>query len=143
MSMINGFRIWNKETKRMYYKGFFIDHSGNLYKMIGNTLLPCKTDNYIVMKQLTGHKDISNMVVYEKDILRYQSGKEFIIEYGTHDTLHPDDHTICTTEGFVAIVYSLTRPPDFDDIYPLMDIEHTALCVGNIYEGYYKEYVSD
>lgn len=142
------YRVWDKKEKKMYYDGFLIGTAGELYRISNAmenrkneykmTLLPVSMENFDVMRCLSGRKDISHSDVYEKDILRYETGCEFCVEYGTHDAFCSGDKLWGSNEGFVAAAYDAVAGSDHNDIYPLMEIETLALCVGNIYEGYHE-----
>ena len=83
MIAMNSYRVWDKKENKMYYDGFLIDTTGELYKISNAmenrneykmTLLPVSMENFDVMRCLSGRKDISHSDVYEKDILRYETG---------------------------------------------------------------------
>ena len=143
---MNEFRVWDKKEKKMYYDGFLIGTDGELYRIVNmfenldytydSNLMAVNQENYEVMHCLSGRKDQSCGPVYNKDILRYETGYEFCIEYGTHDAFCPGDKIFGTNEGFVAAIYDPVTGSDHHEVYPLMDIETLALVVGNVFEGY-------
>lgn len=140
------FRVWDKKDNKMYYDGFLIGTNGELYRIVDAfenldytldfKLIAVNQENYDVMHCLSNRKDQSGGPVYEKDILRYDSGCEFSIEYGTHDAFCPGDKISGTNEGFVAAAYNPITGSNHHEVYPLMDIETLAVVVGNIFEGY-------
>lgn len=143
---MNEFRVWDKKENKMYYDGFLIGTDGELYRVVDafenldNSLdfniIAVNQENYEVMHCLSGRKDQSCGPVYNKDILRYDTGYEFCVEYGTHDAFCSGDKLWGSNEGFVAALYDPVTGSDYNDIYPLMDIETLAVVVGNIFEGY-------
>lgn len=143
---MKGFRVWDKKENKMYYDGFLIGTDGELYRVVDafenldNSLdyniIAVNQENYDVMHCLSGRKDQSCGPVYVKDILRYDTGYEFCIEYGTHDAFCPGDKIWGTNEGFVAALYDPITGSDHHEVYPLMEIETLAVVVGNIFEGY-------
>lgn len=140
------FRVWDKKESKMYYDGFLIGTNGELYRIVDAfenldytldvKLIAVNQENYDVMRCLSNRKDQSGGPVYEKDILRYDTGYEFCIEYGTHDAFCPGDKLWGTNEGFVAAMYDPITGSDHHEVYPLMDIETLAVVIGNIFEGY-------
>lgn len=142
---MKAFRVWDKKESKMYYDGFLIGTNGELFRIVDAfenlddsldfKLIAVNQENYDVMHCLSGRKDQSCGPVYAKDILRYDTGFEFCIEYGTHDAFCPGDKILGTNEGFVAAMYDPVTGSDHHDVYPLMEIEELAVVVGNIYEG--------
>lgn len=147
--MSNGFRVWSITEEKMYYDGFVLRAEGELLRIlecvenINNEyearFVGVNPLNYVVMMKLEGRKDISGDVVYEKDILRYETGFEYCIEFGTHDAFCPGDKMWGSNEGYVAALYDPITGSNHQEVYPLMDIESLALRVGNLYEGYSTE----
>lgn len=173
MQNMNGFRVWDKEEKKMYpcnvgKNPFVVDCCGNLFKVTkyGNDrhlddrtiqLIPVyiALNKYVVMLYLD-REDMSCRKICEGDIIRYPTGWEFVVAFGTHpaychgdhmDTVNEgffgipykdrEDGKLLTTEGFCALVYE-REEVQHRDSYPLSDLEDFALVVGNIFQGYYE-----
>lgn len=148
MNNINGFRVWDKEEKKMktsniQFDGFLIDECGNLYRRSFDKfkIIPPKLANerYVMLLALNRY-DISGRTIYEEDIIRYETGCEFVVAFGTHPAYCHGDRMDTTNEGFCALNYEDGKVTvnEFSS-YPLSDLEHLALVVGNTFEGYYKE----
>ena len=122
---MNEFRVWDKKENKMYYDGFLIGTSGELYRVVESfenldnsldfNIIAVNQENYDVMHCLSGRTDKSCEPVYAKDILRY----ELCIEYGTHDAFCQGDKLWGTNEGFVAALYDPVTGSDYNDIYPV------------------------
>ncbi|MEG0408925.1 MAG: YopX family protein [Bacilli bacterium] len=148
MNNMNGFRIWDKEKKKMRTSNiesnnFLIDGCGNLFQRSLHKIrvIPpiLAKERYVILLSLDRY-DISGRTVFEGDILRYETGYEFVVAFGTHPSFCPGDRLDTTNEGFCALTYEdgKTIANSFN-AYPLSDVEHLALVVGNIYEGYLYE----
>lgn len=96
----------------------------------------CDEERYIVMWQIE-RNDIAGQEVYQKDILRYETGYEFAIEFGKHDMYCPGDRFVTTNQGFIACRYEY-GDVETKEIYPISEIEELAKVVGNTLEGYCK-----
>lgn len=139
------FKVWCEKENTMYEDGFVLDQQGELYRMkkkeFSETyrLIHVNTSEYVVLHSLD-REDISGRPVYEGDILRYETGYEFVVNYGEHPAYCSGDRAWTTNEGFFAVLFDEDLNYDeinFDSVsYPLSDIEHSALVVGNIFQGY-------
>lgn len=77
---MNEFRVWDKKENKMYYDGFLIGTSGELYRVVESfenldnsldfNIIAVNQENYDVMHCLSGRTDKSCEPVYAKDILR-------------------------------------------------------------------------
>lgn len=165
MQNVNGFRVWDKEEKKMYTSNiknnlFLIDGCGNLFqrKIYTNTIKvvdPSLAKNRFILLLKLGRYDISGRSVFEGDIIRYPTGWEFVVAFGTHPAYCHGDHMdtinegffgvpykgeegkLLTTEGFCALVYEGGEVHPHDS-YPLSDLEDYALIVGDVFQGYYE-----
>lgn len=108
---MKGFRVWDKDKKKMHYEGFMIGTDGELYELkeyvnfdderfVAN-VIPASNRRYLVMQQYS-QCDICSVPLYEQDIVVNEKGKKIIL----------DSKEIISIYG---------------------DIE-SYICIGNIYE---------
>ena len=160
------FRVYDTVKKEMYYEGFLLSNDGELYKidkeltvilaqalpvkkvtsfsmmdcMEANTFKtvrfqPSEEQRYIVQYELN-RVDRQTSSLYEGDIIRYESGYEYVLIYGKFGGMFcPGDKRYTTGQGFVACEYD-----DKDIIttmaYPISEVEELSICIGNICTGY-------
>lgn len=141
------FKVWCEKENTMYSDGFVLDQQGGLYQIKKaelnemSRIVPVNANEYVVLHSLD-REDISGRIVYEGDILRYETGYEFVVNYGEHPAYCSGDRAWTTNEGFFAVLFDENL--NYDEInldsvsYPLSDIEHSALVVGNIFQGYFE-----
>ncbi len=127
---MNKFRVFDKKKKTMNYKGFLLDNEGNLYKINKHNglLMKCNQEYFVVMHCI-GREDISGKEIYEKDILEYETGCHFIVGFGKHDVFCPGDKRDTTNQGYIAIDYN-GDTPNYNEIYPLSELEKLARVIG-------------
>lgn len=119
---MEGFRVWDKIEKKMYYDDFMVGTDGELYRLQSYTsfdednyvvnMLPASNSRYIVMR-CSGKNDCVNLPIYEFDIMEDKEGKLYKVEY-TSEKLFCGigfDEKNCSIESFAS-----------------------CRCIGNIFE---------
>jgi len=132
---MNEFRVYDIKNQEMLYNNFFLDQEGKLYKnnQENGLLEYCEKENYIIMHSID-REDISTMKIFEKDILRYETGYEFFVAFGEHTSFCPGDQMMTTNQGFVAVRFEDNKP-DYSEVYPLSHVEYLAKVVGYYING--------
>ncbi len=124
------FRVYCMEEQSLYYTGYLLDQEGNLFeinKKNDGLLVKCTKENYIIMHGIE-RQDICGREIYERDILRYESGFEFIVDFGLCPAFCPGDRLDTTNQGFVAV--RLADKMISDELYPLSSVESLAKVIG-------------
>jgi len=127
---MNEFRVYDIENQEMLYEGFFLDQEGKLYKnnQENGMLEHCEQENYIIMHSLNRY-DIANQEIFNYDILRYETGYEFVVVFGKYPAFCPGDNVLETNQGFTAIELKGSKL-DIEYTYPLSDTELYSKVVG-------------
>lgn len=87
---MDGFRVWDLKSEKMYYDDFLIGTEGELYRLISYTntdeehyylhLKPVAMCQFIIMR-CSEIKDSMGQQLYENDIIECQDNKKYIIKY--------------------------------------------------------------
>lgn len=94
---MKGFRVWDKDEKKMHYEGFMIGTDGELYglkeyvnfddeQFVAN-VIPASNRRYLVMQQYS-QCDICGVPLYEQDIVMNEKGNKIILDNEKIISLH-------------------------------------------------------
>lgn len=154
------FRVYNKKNGELDYERYLLNQDGNLYQIdlksfyetcqgvvkdgkvdgIGwsKTIIECEKEDFIIMHCID-RKDISGRDIFEGDILSYPTGYTFLVAFGEHDAFCPGDKMDETNQGFAAVKFD-GDSPNYDEVYPLSDMESLTRVIGYYINGKTKYY---